>query len=55
MEPAQGKNIVDSTYGENGQQLKDIVYNPNLDVWSIVGTAGSIFSATGLSTDRFIV
>ena len=54
LEPATGQtNTVDSTYGENGQQLKDIIYNPNLDVWSIVGTAGSIFKGSGIGTTTF--
>ena len=53
--PAQGiVNIVNSTYGEAGQSFNDVVYSPFLDKWAAVGTAGSIFSATGLSTDRFI-
>jgi hypothetical protein len=53
--PAQGiVNIVNSTYGDAGQSFNDIVYSPFLNKWAAVGTAGSIFSATGLSTDRFI-
>ena len=43
FEPATGQvNTEQSTYGENGQQFNDVVYSPYLDVWSMVGTAGSI-------------
>ena len=54
LEPATGQtNTIESTYGDNGQHLKDIVYNSDLDVWSIVGTAGSIFRGPGIGTTAF--
>ena len=54
FEPATGQvNTEQSTYGENGQQFNDVVYSPYLDVWSMVGTAGSIFVGTGIGTTVF--
>ena len=54
FEPATGQvNTEQSTYGENGQQFNDVVYSPYLDVWSMVGTAGSIFVGPGIGTTVF--
>ena len=54
FEPATGQsNTVDSVYGENGQEFNDVVYSPYLDIWSIVGTAGSIFRGPGIGTTSF--
>ena len=54
FEPATGQvNTEHSTYGENGQQFNDVVYSPYLDVWSMVGTAGSIFVGPGIGTTVF--